>query len=940
MVFPVKYAYNSSDEVASVDPEGFGANFRFFATARDYSDEPQWDLRPSPSDPECGDGKNSSCAMACDAEPCNRWLTLEQASANNHSFLYDFSAVCFLTVRDIARMHTGGSKPVALIQSAWGGTRVEAWMPSSAIDKAIPTAGASPPTRAAQNNASVLYNAMVAPWNKFAVRAALWYQGEANADQKIAGVDQTQYYAAMYQSMISSWRDLKGMGDFAFMTVQLPPSVSSVEDPSKVMGTGRMQIRLAEAETAPRPNGLTDISGVAVALDCGGKSAWGWDHPPNKNEISRRLALQTVHAAFAVQGRVPGAFICPRNEQCNATSVWTGPLLQKAVADASSVTLEFDGFSAQGLQLQDVLSTNPDGTTNNCSARKAVDGPSCCDGMPPFELWDAKTKAWVRAKRSSIQLKQGHPSITILSSNPATKVRYAWADYVDCVLVNSDGLPAGPFVANVSVSHQVLPTSRADTPAGGLIQSPPMGTNTWNYYHCNIDENIVKRLAQSFNSNGMAKAGYQYINIDDCWMVERLPNGSIVPDPARFPSGMRALSDYVHSQNLMFGLYTARGSGTCQGRPGSLNHELIDAATYCSWGLDYIKIDGCRGAEDANTSWSRFHQGLTQCLQETGRQIVQSVESCDSPSGCGTWVTKVANLWRTGGDVQNFWGSILHNAHANDKMQTVAVPGHFNDPDMLQVGNVGLTVEEQKSHFSLWAIMSGPLLAGTDIEHASAQTLAILTAPELIEINQDLGIGGRLQGKYLGPLTAGQTPAKVVAAPSPRQGHAAILSKCDGGTDQQWQFVSPDTGAALVQPPLDTSVHVRNQATGKLLDVPRCERAAEPYGPGPVIECGTGANSSCGDANQLWQFHANGTITTNVDGQCINAYGGTQKLQTFSCARQGTAANGLFSVSSSGEIKSKDGGPYSAEARPFVFCHSSLHSSEKETCFSSEQVDV
>jgi alpha-galactosidase len=122
-------------------------------------------------------------------------------------------------------------------------------------------------------------------------------------------------------------------------------------------------------------------------------------------------------------------------------------------------------------------------------------------------------------------------------------------------------------------------------------------------------------------------------------------------------------------------LYTARGSGTCQGRPGSLNHELIDAQTYCDWGLDYIKIDACHGAEDMNTSWSRFHEGIAQCYAKTGRQIVQSVESCDDPSGCGQWVTKVANLWRTGGDIQNFWGSVMGNIHSNDRMSSVAVPG-------------------------------------------------------------------------------------------------------------------------------------------------------------------------------------------------------------------------------------------------------------------------
>jgi alpha-galactosidase len=189
---------------------------------------------------------------------------------------------------------------------------------------------------------------------------------------------------------------------------------------------------------------------------------------------------------------------------------------------------------------------------------------------------------------------------------------------------------------------------------------------------------------------------------------------------------MRALADYVHSKGLKFGLYTARGSGTCQSRPGSLNHEYIDAATYCSWNLDYIKIDRCKGAQDMNTSWSRFHEGLTKCFEETGREIVQSVESCDSPDTCGQWVSKVANLWRTGGDVQNYWGSVMSNIHKNDIMADVATPGHFNDPDMLQVGNVGLTPIEQRSHFSLWCITAAPLLAGTDIEHASELSLLAL----------------------------------------------------------------------------------------------------------------------------------------------------------------------------------------------------------------------
>ena len=354
----------------------------------------------------------------------------------------------------------------------------------------------------------------------------------------------------MYQSMISSWRDKKGMGDYAFMTVQLPPSVASTEDPTKALNTGRMQIRLAEAEASPHTGGLTDISGVSVSLDCGGKSAWGWDHPPNKNEISRRLALQTVHAAFAVQGRIPRA-VAGADKESMTSSMWTGPVFAAASSSGGEVTLTFEDFSAVGLKLKDVLSTNPDGSTNNCSARTV--GPSCCEGMPPFELGNGEH--WVRPKTAEIKLMGNR--VVIAGTPGMTQVRYGWADFVDCVLVNNDSLPAGPFVANVSTPMAAavnVPAVASADVAAAMIQSPPMGTNTWNFYHCNIDENIVKQLAASFKKNGMAKVGYEYINIDDCWQVERLPNGTIVPDPARFPSGMRALSDYVHSQGLKFGL--------------------------------------------------------------------------------------------------------------------------------------------------------------------------------------------------------------------------------------------------------------------------------------------------------------------------------------------------------------------------------------------------
>eukprot|EP00040_Diaphanoeca_grandis_P027821 m.159215 g.159215 ORF g.159215 m.159215 type:complete len:969 (-) comp31127_c1_seq1:249-3155(-) len=752
MVFPLGLAFNFTQEAATLATY---TNFRFFMTALDYSSEPQFDLKPDPS--ECDVHNASACAMSC-AEPgmCNRWVTAQDALANNASYLSKFSAVCFMTARDIARMHTN-NRPIGLVFSAWGGTRVEAWMSPAAIADAsvrvVPGKTYLPTTQTKQNNVSVLYNAMVAPFNKLSIRAALWYQGEANCASALDATVLTDYYAEYLQAMIRDWRDLKRMGDFAFMPMMLPPSVPSDTPPDKQLTTGRPAVRLAELRVAPHSSGETDISGVPVTIDLGGASAWGFDHPPNKNEMSRRLALQTVHAAYAVQGRIPNAW------SSGGDSLWTGPILSNITMSTSTsnrvhvrggggammtaVTITFEPFTAVGLALKDVHALNINGSANDCVR--------CCAGEQPFEVLVGGE--WVRPSRQAITMPSEATVSISTSATPATitAVRYAWSDYVDCVLVNNDSLSLAPFLQNVTASKPITTVvdttfARPDTP----IQSPPMGFNSWNFYHCNIDENIVKSMADRFVSSGMSAVNYSYINIDDCWQVARDANGRIIEDPVRFPSGIKALTDYVHSKGLKFGLYTARGSGTCQGRPGSLNYELIDAATYCDWGIDYIKIDGCRGAQDPLTSWSRFHQGLSKCYNDTGKFIVQSVESCDSPSGCGKFVTTVANLWRTGGDVQNYWASIMSNIHKNDIMRNVAVPGHFNDPDMLQVGNVGLTPDEQRTHFSLWCIVGAPLLAGTDIIHASNETLEILMAAEVIAVNQDLGRDGHIQGIYVG----------------------------------------------------------------------------------------------------------------------------------------------------------------------------------------------
>ena len=187
---------------------------------------------------------------------------------------------------------------------------------------------------------------------------------------------------------------------------------------------------------------------------------------------------------------------------------------------------------------------------------------------------------------------------------------------------------------------------------------------------------------------------------------------------------------------------------------------MQDAATYCEWGLDYLKNDNCGGQNwpADNTSWIKFGQGFDECFKKTGRYTVRSIEYCRQPgaSQCGGWIAGVANLWRTTGDVQATWESIMSNLHSQNNMAPVARTGHYNDPDMLQVGNVGVSATEQQSMFSMWCVVGAPLLAGTDLVHASAETLRILNNKEAIAINQDAGKGGNApQGTMLAQDAAG-----------------------------------------------------------------------------------------------------------------------------------------------------------------------------------------
>ena len=285
-----------------------------------------------------------------------------------------------------------------------------------------------------------------------------------------------------------------------------------------------------------------------------------------------------------------------------------------------------------------------------------------------------------------------------------------------------------------------------------LAMTPPTGWNSWNKFGCNIDEKLVKEIADAMVSTGMKDAGYQYINIDDCWHGDRDSLGFIHPNATRFPAGMKALADYVHSKGLKIGVYSDAGSQTCGGKPGSRGYEFQDAQTYAKWGIDYLKFDWC------NTEGLRAegaYKTITAALRKAGRPVVLSICEWgnDKP---WEWGQNVGHLWRTTGDIYNCfdcindhgswksWGvmQILDKQEAMNLRKYVG-PGRWNDPDMLEIGNGKMTMSEDKAQFSMWSMIAAPLIAGNDLRTMSKETKEVLMNKEVIAVSQDeLGIQG------------------------------------------------------------------------------------------------------------------------------------------------------------------------------------------------------
>jgi alpha-galactosidase len=444
---------------------------------------------------------------------------------------------------------------------------------------------------------------------------------------------------------------------------------------------------------------------------------------------------------------------------------------------------------------------------------------------------------------------------------------------------------------------------------GSPALTPPLGWNSWNSFGCGITEAQVREAADAMVSSGMRDAGYRYVVVDDCWFdPQRDAAGNLRANPTKFPSGMKALGDYIHGKGLKFGIYQApnektcaQGVGTYPGSTGSKGHEAQDATTFASWGVDYLKYDWCSGSGTLGEQIAQFTT-MRDALRATGRPIVYSINpnSFHSPTGDKYNWGEVADLWRTTEDLLDIWQNNNTNSYPMGVGNVLDVtaplaaqsgPGHWNDPDMLVVGRPGLSLTESRSHFALWALLSAPLMAGNDIRTMSGDVSAILRNPRLLAVNQDsLGAGGRrvrddgdteVFAKPLsdgsvavGLFNRGGSTATVTTAAAQvglSGGSFTLTDLWTGGTSSTSGQISasvPAHGVAVFKvtggsPLASTTARLRGSGSGRCLDV---DAAATAAGTKTLIwDCHTAAN-------QLWTTWAGGEIRVYGD-KCLDASG-------------------------------------------------------------------
>ena len=370
-------------------------------------------------------------------------------------------------------------------------------------------------------------------------------------------------------------------------------------------------------------------------------------------------------------------------------------------------------------------------------------------------------------------------------------------------------IDAGADLAGDHPSKDAAADSRADAADGAtsaiLAATPPMGWNSWNTFQCNISETLIKGIADIMVSSGMQAAGYQYVNLDDCWMNGRDASGKLQWNTTKFPSGIPALASYIHGKGLKFGMYESPNTKTCvgiycgcadaPGAVGSGGHETTDAQTFASWGVDYLKYDHCTAPGLNGFAVMR------DALRATGRPIVYSINPGDGsgcpPNTCSINLPMIANMWRIGFDINASWSSMIGLVDMDANLSSYAGPGHWNDPDMLEVGNSGLSDTEGRTHFSMWAILASPLIAGNDLRSMSAATTTTLTNTEVIAVDQDpMGAQGQ---RVATPGTNLEVWSKPLAGTNTRA--VALLNRgtAAAAITVQWTNIGIPAGNATVR---------------------------------------------------------------------------------------------------------------------------------------------
>ncbi|AGL16775.1 alpha-galactosidase [Actinoplanes sp. N902-109] len=465
--------------------------------------------------------------------------------------------------------------------------------------------------------------------------------------------------------------------------------------------------------------------------------------------------------------------------------------------------------------------------------------------------------------------------------------------------------------------------SAAQALDNGVGRTPPMGWNSWNTFGCNISESLIRQMADAMVSTGMRDAGYQYVVVDDCWFnPNRDSAGNLQGDPSRFPSGMKALGDYLHGKGLKFGLYEGPLDKTCAqyfnsypGATGSQGHEAQDARQFAAWGVDYLKYDWCSPSGSINDQVTTFAK-MRDALAATGRPILYSINSNSVHSKTGpqrNW-GDVANIWRTTEDIQLAWDTGQTNGYpmgiknivdVNVPLAGYARPGGFNDPDMMEVGRGTLSDAEQRSHFALWALMAAPLIAGNDIRSMSSATQTILKNPRLIAIDQDsLGLQASSvmadgNQRVLAKRLADDDVAVALFNQSGSTRTISTTAAAIGKSGSSFTLTDAWTGAATTTsgtisasvpahatvvyrvsgggtgtPPTPAASRLVSASSGRCLDVPNSNTA---NGTQPVIWDCSGA------ANQQWTVSGS---AVQALGKCLDApLGATAgaKVQLWDC---------------------------------------------------------